>query len=99
MQAMFEALEPSLPRGQPIVMQAVHGIGLLEGAIAQGLGEIQARFPTVDLGSYPFRSEAGGGGVAIVGKGTDPAAIKAAIAEATQLITACGIEPVQGEPG
>ncbi len=97
MQSMFEALEPALPRGTPIQMQAVYGIGILEGAIAEGLTAIQNRFPNLDLGSYPFRTDAGSG-VAMVAKGTDTEAIKAAIAEATTLIAAQGIEPVQGEP-
>ncbi len=97
MQAMFETLELSLPRGVPIVMRAVHGFGVLEGSIAAGLSEIQARFPELDLGSYPFRREAGGG-VAIVAKGTDLSAIETAIAAATDLIAAQNVTPVQGEP-
>jgi molybdenum cofactor synthesis domain-containing protein len=97
MQAQFAALEPSLPEGTPIAMRAVHGMGLLEGGIAAGLGEIQDRFAGIDLGSYPFRrSEVGG--VAIVAKGTDVAALEAAIEAATGLIAAQGVVPVQGEP-
>lgn len=97
MQSMFEALEPALPRGRPILMQAVHGVGILEGAIAAGLTAIQKRFPDLDLGSYPFRLGIGSG-VAVVAKGTDAEAIRKAIAEATALIAAQGVEPVQGEP-
>ena len=97
MQAMFTALEPSLPRGVPIAMRAVHGIGVMEGSIAAGLSAIQDRYKALDLGSYPFRRESVGG-VAIVAKGTDVAALEAAIAEATQLIAAQNVAPVQGEP-
>ena len=97
MQSMFDALEPELPRGTPIAMRAVHGMGLLEGSIAAGLSAIQDRFPELDLGSYPFRRETVGG-VAIVAKGTDVPAIEAAIAEATDLIAAQNVTPVQGEP-
>jgi molybdenum cofactor synthesis domain-containing protein len=97
MQSMFDALEPSLPRGEPIQMQAVYGIGILEGAIADGLTAIQNRFPQLDLGSYPFRL-AQGSGVALVAKGIDSAAIAQAIAEATALIAAQGVDPIQGEP-
>ncbi len=97
MQSMFDALEPSLPHGRPILMRAVYGMGLLEGAIAAGLSAIQDRFPKIDVGSYPFRRD-GAGGVAIVAKGTDPAALEQVIAEATALIAAQGIEPVQGDP-
>ncbi len=97
MQAMFDALEPSLPRGTPITMRAVYGMGLLEGSIAAGLAAIQERFPSVDLGSYPFR-RGSEGGVALVAKGTENPLLEQAIAEATALIAAQGIEPIQGEP-
>ena len=79
-------------------MRAVYGMGVMEGSIAEGLAEIQNRFPSIDLGSYPFRFEKGGG-VAVVAKGTDTYAIDRAIADATTLIAAQGIQPVQGEPG
>jgi molybdenum cofactor synthesis domain-containing protein len=97
MQAMFLALEPSLPRGERIEMRAVYGLGVLEGAIAAGLSAIQDRYPAADLGSYPFQKEAGGG-VAIVAKGTDVAMLEAAIAEVTAMIAGEGVTPVQGEP-
>jgi molybdenum cofactor synthesis domain-containing protein len=97
MQAMFLALEPDLPRGVPIAMRAVYGLGVMEGSIAAGLSAIQDRFPELDLGSYPFRRESAGG-VAIVAKGTDIAAIEAAIVAATALIAAQNATPVQGEP-
>jgi len=97
MQAMYDALEPSLPQGTPIAMRTVYGLGVMEGAIAAGLSAIQDRFAELDLGSYPFRQD-GTGGVAIVAKGTDPALLESAIAEASQLIAAQGINPIQGEP-
>jgi molybdenum cofactor synthesis domain-containing protein len=97
MQSMFMALEPSLPRGTPIQMRAVYGIGVMEGAIAAGLSAIQDAFAEVDLGSYPFR-RGPEGGVAIVAKGTDLPALEAAIAQATDLIAAQNVSPVQGEP-
>lgn len=98
MQSMLKALEPQLPRGEAIQMRAVHGMGVMEGGIAAGLSAIQDRFPQLDLGSYPFKRD-GGWGVALVAKGTDLPAIEAAIIEATALIRAQGVEPVQGEPG
>jgi molybdenum cofactor synthesis domain-containing protein len=98
MQAMLTALEASLPRGAPIAMRAVYGIGVAEGDIAAGLTAIQNRNPELDLGSYPFRHIEGSWGVAIVAKGTDMPAIEQAIADATALISSLGIEPVQGEP-
>ena len=97
MQAMWATLAPTLPGGTPVESRAVHAIGLLEGAVAQGLGDIQTRFPDVDLGSYPFYRPTGNG-VSLVAKGTDPAALEACIAEVTSLITAQGKHPIQGEP-
>ena len=97
MQSMYDALEPSLPKGTPIAIRAVHGMGIMEGAIAAGLSAIQDKYPHVDLGSYPFRRDTAGG-VAIVAKGTDLVSLEAAIAEATKLIASHGIDPVQGEP-
>ncbi|MCF3946676.1 competence/damage-inducible protein A [Acidiphilium iwatense] len=97
MQSMFGTLEQKLGRGTPISMRAVHGLRIKEGSIAAGLGAIQQRFPMLDLGSYPFYRESGGG-VAIVAKGTDAAALDAAIAEAELLIVSQGITPVRGEP-
>jgi molybdopterin-biosynthesis enzyme MoeA-like protein len=98
MQSMFLALEKDLPRGEPIQMRAVYGMGVMEGNIALGLTEIQEHFDDAELGSYPFQRE-GRWGVAIVAKGTNAARLEAAIAEATVLIEAQGIAPVQGEPG
>ena len=97
MQSMFGTLEQKLGRGTPISMRAVHGLRIKEGSIAAGLGAIQQRFPMLDLGSYPFYRESGGG-VAIVAKGTDAAALDEAIAEAELLIASQGIAPVRGEP-
>ena len=97
MQAMMLALEPRLPRGERIEMRAVHGMGVMEGAIAEGLCAIQARFPQLDLGSYPFKRN-GAWGVALVAKGTDLPAMEEAARQATALIAAQGVDPVQGEP-
>ena len=97
MQSMFQALAPSLPRGQRIEMRAVHGIGVLEGSIAARLEQIQARFPQLDLGSYPFKRDERWG-VTLVAKGTDIPALDAALAETTALIDAEGVAPMPGEP-
>ena len=97
MQAMFRNLAPRLAGGPPIRMGAVHAQGLAEGRIAEGLAAIQSRFPALDIGSYPYyRPDANG--VALIAKGNDPDAIEAACVEITALISACGAEPVQGEP-
>ncbi len=97
MQAMFEALAPTLAGGTPVSARAVHTVGVPEGAIAEGLAAIQARHPELDIGSYPYY-RAQGNGVAIVAKGTDAAAADVAIGEVTTLMRALGGTPIPGEP-
>jgi molybdenum cofactor synthesis domain-containing protein len=97
MQAMFEALAPSLKGGPPVVSAAVHANGLMEGRIAEGLADIQARYPDLDIGSYPYY-RTGGGGVAVVAKGTDPDTVKQAARDVLVFMRACGAHPNEGEP-
>lgn len=52
MQAMFESILPSLQRG-PVIESVSVKCDLGEGVIAAPLRDLQARFPDVDLGSYP----------------------------------------------
>lgn len=99
MQAMLETLLPRLSGGPPIRSRTLTAYGLMEGAIAAGLAEVQKQYPQLDLGSYPFYGNAGrGGGVAIVAKGTDPAAVDAAMAQVAGLMQSLGAAPVEGEP-
>lgn len=97
MQGMWEGLEPTLPRGRPVVSRAVHATRLLEGLIAAGLSAIQDRHPALDLGSYPYERP-DGNGVAIVAKGLDADEAEAAVAEVAELMRGLGLTPVMGEP-
>jgi molybdopterin-biosynthesis enzyme MoeA-like protein len=97
MRSMFEWLAPRLHGGAKIEMRAVHVVGLPEGIIAEGLGDVQKRYPELDLGSYPFY-RASGNGVALVAKGPDGAEAERAIAEVTALIIGFGKVPIPGEP-
>jgi molybdopterin-biosynthesis enzyme MoeA-like protein len=97
MQAMFESLAPTLQGGPPIASRTVHADGAMEGRIAEGLADIQRRWPGLDIGSYPYY-RMGGGGVALVAKGTDPDEVEAAARAMTTLLRAIGCNPVQGEP-
>jgi molybdenum cofactor synthesis domain-containing protein len=97
MQSMFEWLAPRLQGGQKIESRAVHAFGLPEGLIAEGLSTIQARYPDIDLGSYPFYRPTGNG-VTLVAKGTSAAEAEAVIAEVTALVTSLGRTPIPGEP-
>ena len=56
MQAMFDSVLPTLEKGQ--VIQSVSVMcDLGEGTIAAPLRALQQRFPDVDLGSYPGRTD------------------------------------------
>lgn len=56
MQAMFESLRHRLTGGQPLLSRTIVA-ELPEGRLAQGLGEIQAANPDVEIGSYPFHKD------------------------------------------
>jgi len=97
MQAMFEALAPRLHGGPPVASRTVHADGVMEGRIAEGLEAIQSRWPELDIGSYPYY-RMGGGGVALVAKGQDEAAVAEAAHAITMLLRAIGSQPIPGEP-
>jgi molybdenum cofactor synthesis domain-containing protein len=97
MQAMFESLAQTLQGGPPVASRTVHADGVMEGRIAEGLALIQSRWPSLDVGSYPYY-RLGGGGVALVAKGVDGEAVEAAARDITMLLRAVGGRPVQGEP-
>ena len=97
MRLMFECLAERLPRGVPVQQRSLHATGVKEGDIAAGLTAIQARYPALDIGSYPYFRD-GTGGVAIVAKGIDVAAADAAIAEVAALFGELGSEVIAGEP-
>lgn len=53
MEAMLESLEGRLTGGTPRRSRALK-VYLPEGRMAANLGQLQARFPDVEIGSYPF---------------------------------------------
>ncbi len=97
MQAMFDQLAPRLAGGRPVVSASWHADGLLEGAIAEGLEAIQHRFPSLDIGSYPYERPHRRG-VSLVSKGIDAAAVRDAAAAVHDLIAGLGMVPIEGEP-
>jgi len=92
MQAMFEGIAPGLVGGKPVQSRSV-SCTLGEGVLAKGLGEIQARHPQVDVGSYPYY-RVGGFGVSLVARGTDPKELETVAQEIAALITSLGGTPV-----
>lgn len=92
MQGMFEALLPDLPQGPPVLMRTVT-VALREGDIADQLAAIQERYPTLDIGSYPFLQD-GLPHTSLVAKGTDTSALESATAELVALAQRVGSIPV-----
>jgi molybdenum cofactor synthesis domain-containing protein len=91
MQAMFENLTHLLIGGAPMLSRSVRII-IGESVIAEQLGELQRRYPDVDIGSYPAvrRRQFG---VSIVMRGTDGAMLDTAMAELKEIVRGLGIEP------
>jgi molybdenum cofactor synthesis domain-containing protein len=94
MQAIFEQLKYRLAGGDKLLSRSV-SCHLAEGTLAKDLGELQGRYPDVEIGSYPYfrRSDFG---VTLVLRATD----RDRLAEATEalkaLIRGLGGDPQEG---
>lgn len=95
MRAMFDGLKGGLKGGRPVASVTVSTF-LGEGTIAKGLGELQAAFAQLDLGSYPFFRH-GKFGTSLVARGTDAAALARCAEGLRQLIRDHGETPIEGE--
>jgi len=93
MQAMVESLRHRVTGGEPVRSRSV-AAHLAEGTVAEGLSAIQARYPEIDIGSYPFYRQ-GSFGVSLVLRGTDDARLDAALGELEALIVGLGAEPIK----
>lgn len=93
-EAMFDQLADRLAGGTPLQSCTVSAF-TPEGAMAEALGAIQERHPEADLGSYPFVRN-GQLGVSVVARGTDVAALEAALDEVRALMRDQGGDPVDG---
>src|ERR687892_2161543 len=77
MQAMLDGLLPGLKGGARVLSRAITVLAPEGDVAAAGLGEIQARFPALEIGSYPFWRPEGPGTTGVF-RGTDQAQIDAA---------------------
>jgi len=98
MQAMLDGVLPTLKGGAPVHARAITVLAPEGDVAAAGLGDLQARFPMLEIGSYPFwRPE--GPGTTIVLRGTDPAQIAAAAGELLELAARLGAETRENPTG
>ena len=88
MQAMLAAAIPHL-KGGAVVQSVNITTNLPEGTIAAGLTEIQARYPDLDIGSYPLYKE-GKPSTTLVFRGIDRARAESAAKETEALILSLG---------
>ena len=92
LQAMFNGIAPTLTGGAPLQTRAV-SCAVGEGDLSAGLGAIQADFPDLSLGSYPF-VRGGRFGSSVVIRGTDTARLDAARDAVHAMVIALGGAPV-----
>ena len=88
MQEMLKSLIPSLAGGKPVRSRSVTAL-VTESQVAKPLGQLQERYPAVDLGSYPF-SRDGKYGTSLVARGTDEAELDEVEAQLRQLAIDAG---------
>ncbi len=88
MQAMLDAVLPSLKRGEEIYSKSVD-IYAGESRISEGFETIQNRYPRIELGSYPFR-HGDKHGTSLVVRGTDKGQVEEAFSDIHHLIDEIG---------
>lgn len=91
MQGMLDDIKPRLKQGSPVLSNTIT-CSLAESVVAEALGAIQGKFPTISIGSYPhFR----GGllGLSLVLRSTDANALDRATGEVIDMITSLGGKP------
>lgn len=91
MQAMFDGIRHGLKGGKPVLSRAI-AADIPEGAMAERLGALQARFVDLDIGSYPYFRQ-GKVGAAIVLRGVDRARVDEAAEELKIIMHELGSEP------
>jgi molybdenum cofactor synthesis domain-containing protein len=94
MQATFNELRHRLRGGAKMLSRSV-SCGLGEGVLAKGLGDLQARYADLEIGSYPYFRRADFG-VTLVVRGTDRERLVAATEELRGLIRELGGDPHDG---
>jgi molybdopterin-biosynthesis enzyme MoeA-like protein len=94
-QAMFDSVKHRLIGGAKVLARGIN-CRLAEGTIAKDLADIQADYPQIDIGSYPFWSR-GGFGVSLVLRGIDAETLDHAVGDVSAMITRLGGDPVEGD--
>ena len=91
MRGMFAALAPTLEGGARVASREV-AVLLGEGDVAARLAALQARYPALEIGSYPFVRD-GAFGTTLVLRGTDEDALARAASELCAALRELGGAP------
>ncbi|HVF15638.1 MAG TPA: hypothetical protein VNA21_01970, partial [Steroidobacteraceae bacterium] len=91
MRAMLATLESKLVGGAVVQSRSVT-VYLGESAIAEQLRRLQAEYPNVDLGSYPFTRE-GRFGTTLVARSTNVQQLDEVLTKLNAMIIEAGGEP------
>jgi molybdenum cofactor synthesis domain-containing protein len=94
MRAMLEDVAPRIAVGTPVLSRTVRGEGVREGEFAEALGALAARYPDIDIGSYPH-SGPNGVSVQLVARGIDSAQLADVAEQLKRLLCAVGASPVE----
>lgn len=92
MQSSFGTLIPRLNKGKPIYQQSLTGT-ITESVIADDLAYIQACYPEVEIGSYPFFHSAGDYGVVLVLRTRNQEILGQAFERVKEMIQKYGVVP------
>ena len=94
MQGIFAQLRERLKGGDKLLSRSI-SCRLGEGVLARDLAALQARWPDLEIGSYPYFRR-GDFGVTLVLRGTDGGRLDRAAHELRELIRRLGGEPQDG---
>ena len=92
MRGMLDDVGRRLHGGAVVQARTVRAKGAREGDLAASLRDLQTRFESVSLGSYPWYFQ-DGSGVQLVARSTDVEALEAATRELLVLVRGLGVEP------
>lgn len=93
MQAMFEGITHELTGSDPVHSRTISAY-LAEGVVAQRLGALQAQYPDVEIGSYPFY-QLKRFGTSIVLRSTDKERLDQAAEAYKQIVCELGETPIE----
>lgn len=92
MRAMLGTLQTRLTGGAVMQSRSVT-VYCGESVIAKPLGQIQATYPSVEIGSYPFDKD-GRYGTTLVVRGTDSVVLEQVVERVRAMIVGVGAEPL-----